>query len=101
MLNHFDLSPVLDAYGHLWMAVLRQAIDDATIDPTTSEGKVERRRARIWLRERADYIGSLQWICDVLNIKADLILTEFERRSNEGGSRRRQAVAFAYKRKIA
>jgi hypothetical protein len=97
MLSSFDLTPALDAYGHLWMAVLRQAIDDATMEPTTSEARVEQRRARVWLKQAADYIGSLQWICDVLNIEVRLILDEFKRRADEGGiRRRRRAVAFAY-----
>jgi hypothetical protein len=101
--NAYDLTPGLDAYGHLWIAVLRQAIDDATIEPATSEMLVERRRARLWIRERADYIGSLQWICDVLNIDAAKIIEEFESRTQGGGMhKRRRAVVFAYhKRKTA
>ena len=93
MTNSFDLTPALDAYGHLWMAVLRQAIDDATIEPITLEG----RRARLWLRQRVEHVGSLQWICDVLHIEIDSILAEFTRRTSEGGiQRRRRAVPFAY-----
>lgn len=97
MPNSFELPDNLDAYGHLWMAVLRQAIDDATMAPTTGEARVERRRARLWMEEKADPVGSMQWICDVLNIEVHTILAEFKRRANEVGiRRRRRAVAFPY-----
>lgn len=97
MPSSFELPDNLDAYGHLWLAVLRLAIDDATMEPTTSEARVERRRARLWLEQDADKIGSLQWICDVLNLEIRDILREFHRRCHSGGiRRRRRAVAFPY-----
>ena len=97
MPSSFELPDNLDAYGHLWLAVLRLAIDDATMKPTTSEAIVERRRARLWLEQVADRVGSVQWICDILNIDVAVIIAEMKRRAREGGvRRRRRAVAFAY-----
>lgn len=92
----FDLT-FLDAYGHLWMAVLRQAMDDATMPPSNEEMIVERRRARMWLRDRTGGIGTVQWICDQLNINMEPVLKEFQRRIDGGGiKRRRRVVANTY-----
>lgn len=100
MLNSFDLTPGLDCYSHLWMAVLRQAMDDATMPPNTTEAVIERREARVWLRDAGEHIGSVQWICDVLNIKLEAILSEFDKRLAGGGiKRRRRVVSATYHKK--
>jgi hypothetical protein len=92
----FDLT-FLDAYGHLWMAVLRQAMDDATMHTGSREAAVARSAARQWLRSQEDGVGTVQWICDTLNIRMDILLREFQRRTNRGGIiRRRRVVANTY-----
>ena len=103
MPNSFDLTPGLDAYSHLWMAVLRQAIDDATMSlrtPTAeTESAAERAAARRWLQANGSETGSLQWICDVLNLRIELIRREFNRRRRKGGVRqRRRVVRYAANR---
>jgi hypothetical protein len=82
--SSFDITPTLDAYGTLWLAVLRQAIDDATttVRGTTSEAEavIEKRKAKKWLASEADRVGSATWICDVLDIPVDYVRKEFRRR---------------------
>ena len=96
MPSSFDLTPGLDAYSHLWMAVLRQAIDDATMVATAEESAFERASARRWLRAQGSDVGSLQWICDVLNLKIELIRSEFRRRCRRGNiQQRRRVVRYA------
>lgn len=94
--NNFDVTPRLDGYSHLWMEVLRQALDDATARRTSAETAVETRLARRWLNEDGAQIGSLRWICDVLNISIDVIRKEFRRRSRQ--RQRRPARANVVRR---
>jgi hypothetical protein len=100
------MTPTLDAYGHLWMAVLRQAIDDATIKSSTTttadESRVVRFRARMWLKDADDFVGSLRWICNILGLDPQRILTEYERRTKEDGLRKRKHLpTYSVKRKPA
>lgn len=95
--SSFELTPTLDAYGHLWMAVLRQAMDDATMPPNTAEAVLERARARTWLRDPAEGVGSVQWICDVLNVKLEVLLSEFNRRLEGGLIKKRGRVVHTAK----
>jgi hypothetical protein len=90
--NSFDLTPGLDAYSHLWMAVLRQAIDDAAMSAAAPEAAIERAHARRWLRADGSEPGTLQWICDVLNLRIDLIRSEFTRRCRRGNIQQRRRV---------
>ncbi len=78
------------------MAVLRQAIDDATMPAPASEAAIERAHARAWLRAEGAEPGTLQWICDVLNLRIELIRAEFKRRCRRRGiQQRRRVVRYA------
>lgn len=93
---NFDLTPHLDAYGHLWMAVLRQAIDDATVPAHNRDHVEQRRAARIWIRSDGWAIGSCRWICKLLNIDVDDLRHEFMRRLRYGAPRRKRVNTAGY-----
>jgi hypothetical protein len=92
--NHCDLLPGGDAYAQLWMAILRQALDDATYHRHSKTGSSEavanRADARKWLRAEITSVGSMQWICDLIGIPAERVRSEFEERllGNTGKRRR-------------
>jgi len=92
--NRYDLLPGGDSYAQLWMATLRQAVDDATTHShkltNASEGAAYRSEARAWIRAVDTNVGSLQWICDVIGIPAERVRSEFEERllGNTGKRRR-------------
>jgi len=88
--NSYDLTTGLDAYGQLWMATLRQALDDAATNARFGEGRANRRDARAWLRAVDTTIGSLQWVCDVIGIPAERVRKEFKHRLRGGTVRRRR-----------
>lgn len=90
-----DLTPGLDAYGHLWMAVLRQAVDDATVPAHNRNHVYERRTARAWLRADGVFVGSCRWICEMLGLEVDVIRSEMARRLKFGTPRRRKRVNTA------
>jgi hypothetical protein len=81
--------PRYDAHGKLWLAVLRLAVADATTDlppPTKQQGEtLWQRRARLWMVTTRRTPGSLNWICDVLNLNPDVIRDEVKRRMDDAG----------------
>ena len=89
-LTAFDGAP----YMQLWLAVLRQAVDDATmVDALGPEAADYRVRALTWLHADLVSVGSLQWICDCLGIDPERVRTEVRRRRRDGGQKHRQRVA--------
>lgn len=83
--------PSLDEYGQLWMAVLALAVEDATkpieeipaCDPsrrTYSEDQWNQRRAVMWIQSRDTTVGSMEWICSILNLDPAAIRSEYQRR---------------------
>lgn len=93
---NFDLTPGLDAYGHLWLAVLRQAIDDATVPAHNRDHVKERTAARAWLRSDEFAIGAARWICRLLNIDIEDLRDEFARRLRHGAPRRKRVNTAGY-----
>lgn len=93
---NFDITPWLDAYGHLWMAVLRQAVDDATVPAQNRDHWTVRRDARSWLKSDKWHTGSCRWICRLLNIDVDDIRDEFTRRLRHGAPRRKRVSNTGY-----
>jgi hypothetical protein len=79
--NNFDLADASNPYGHLWMSVLRQAMEDATLPTNSPEERLERREARKWLRYPGSEVGSVRWVCEVLGLNHEALLTEFGRRA--------------------
>lgn len=89
-----DFTPNLDVYGHLWLAVVALAVEDASMDlieeipadipsrsvRTYTENQWFQRRARIWISSRAKEVGSLEWICVMLNLDPEAIREEVNRR---------------------
>lgn len=89
-----DLTQHLDVYGQLWLAVVALAVEDASMDlaeeipetlparsaRTYTENQWIQRRARIWIEGASQGIGSLEWICVMLNLDAEAIREEVRRR---------------------
>lgn len=93
---NFDITPGLDAYGHLWLAVLRQAMDDATVPAQNRDHIKERLEARDWIKSDEFVIGSCRWICRLLNIDIDDLRHEFLRRLRVGAPRRKRVNTVGY-----
>jgi hypothetical protein len=88
-----DFTPNLDVFGHLWLAVLALAVEDASMDleqippcipprsvRTYTENQWFQRRARIWINSTVKDVGSLEWICVMLNLDPEAIREEVNRR---------------------
>lgn len=101
MATRSDLA-TYDVYGQLWLAVVALAVEDACLDrgdgevPVHVEGRSVRtyteqqwlrRRARLWLDSTESGVGSLEWICELLNLSAEAIRDEYRRRSNGDNDR--------------
>jgi len=93
-----DIKP-MDGYGLLWLSVLRLAMEDAmrTVEEPTvhvhsglcpkncdqrnySDEYRWKAKARGWLASQGDGVGSLRWICSVLNLEPADVVREYERR---------------------
>lgn len=85
-----------DVYGQLWLAVLGLAVEDASMDlqdeipdsstgartvRTYTENQWLQRRARLWLASRDSKVGSLEWICTLLNLSPEAVRDEYRRRT--------------------
>lgn len=79
-------------YVRLWLAVIALAIEDASSSVTEnledsspsipySEAQWDQRRAHLWLRSSEHTVGSLNWICSMLNIDAEAVRNEYRRRT--------------------
>lgn len=93
---NFDLTPGLDAYGHLWMAVLRQAVDDATVPAQCRDHRKERGAARDWLKSDELTVGAVRWICRILNLDVEAVRHEYTRRIRHGAPRRKRVNTAGY-----
>jgi hypothetical protein len=102
-----------DVYGQLWLAVLALAVEDACMDlqdeipdsstgartvRTYTENQWLQRRARLWLDSRESSVGSMEWICTLLNLKPEAIRDEYKRRSNGDHDRRSPDRVSVYER---
>lgn len=80
--------PHYDAYGQLWLAVLQKAVEDAStpLQPAQNhQGDLfYQRRARLWMLTARKGVGSLNWICNLLNIDPEAIRAEVRRRIEHG-----------------
>jgi hypothetical protein len=92
--SNYGLTMGLDAYGQLWMATLRQAIDDskriARSVTNAREARANRNEARAWIRAVNTDVGSLQWVCDVIDLPAERVRDELKHRLSGGAGKRRR-----------
>lgn len=78
-------------YVRLWLAVIALAIEDASSPVIEeagnsppgvpySEAQWDQRRAHLWLQNSEQSVGSLNWICSMLNLDAEAVRNEYKRR---------------------
>lgn len=100
VMQNSDL-PESNEYIQLWLAVVALAVDDALspvpeIPPTSranvcySEDQWAQRRARLWLQSDESTVGSLNWICTMLNLRPEGVRDEFKRRLQARAAGERQ-----------
>jgi len=72
-----NLTPTTVPYTRergLWLSVLWQALNDLINDNKPNE----QRRARQWFQDKRIYIGSFNWVCDVIGVSTEDIRTALE-----------------------
>ncbi len=107
-LQNFDIAE-MDCYGHIWFAVLAQAVEDATLilpKPRVhrhgvrcprgcrrvflTEEHYYKRTARLWFKNAEQTVGSFRWICSQLNLDGDLVIEKVRERLAETRTVRRR-----------
>jgi hypothetical protein len=109
---NFDV-PEMDCFGHIWMAVLVQALEDATIPVPPAQihshsdvcprgckrllltdNHYHQRTALAWFRSETKVIGSFQWVCSILNLDPEAVIEKVRQRRGTAGIRkhRRQSL---------